>query len=147
MKTETDLLTIRATLVRISDSSRYGGFGPVFPCEIEQIDAAVAELRNLRNGLAHAAKVIEAGESDRRTLVARIASLTRYVENLINNGLSTVAVLTAYVSAEGDARARAALHVYRASFESYRPVSVQSVPSVVKTPASVLSVSALPPPL
>jgi len=77
----------------------------------------------LRNGLANAAKVIEAGETDRRALVAQIASLTRDVENLINNGLSTVAVLAAYVPTDGDARARAALHVYRASFESYRPKS------------------------
>ena len=58
-------------------SSLVGGFGPTFVVEIKQLDRALDEIARLRNGLEKSAAVIEAGEKDRRALVARVCELER----------------------------------------------------------------------
>lgn len=80
MSAEKNLRTISAALARMTRASITGGFGPTFVDEIKQLDRAVAEIKRLRNGGTMGAKVIEAGEHDRRELLVRVAVLTRSLQ-------------------------------------------------------------------
>ncbi|WP_414664889.1 hypothetical protein [Horticoccus sp. 23ND18S-11] len=79
MCVEKNLIALRDFLGRLTRSSIVSGSGWTFVDEIKQLDSAVLELQTLRNGLEKVAKVIEAGEHDRRELVERVASLTRAI--------------------------------------------------------------------
>ncbi len=75
MSTEKNLIALRDHLGARTRSAIVTGSGWTYVDEIKQLDRALAEIATLRNGTAMAAKVIEAGERDRRALVARIAAL------------------------------------------------------------------------
>jgi hypothetical protein len=71
MSAEKNLETLRDFLGRMTGASITSGSGWTFVDEIKQLDRAIAEIGRLRNGLAKAAQVIEAGEKDRREILAR----------------------------------------------------------------------------